>query len=239
VLPGCEAVFGLFFYFFRIQLLPRFEKNTIFALRNNKVTYSTLKRGDFSIMVSKQKNERPCRSTAWSLHPLIFQALVAGVVLLAACTVVDARTLICESMGGKPQFCPTDTRGGVRLSRQFSKSGCYEGETWGYDRYGIWVDRGCRAKFEIGDYRPDRYGGGHYDRRYTPRDDYQRRRTPQTIICESLGNRQNYCRAPLHRGQVNIVRQLSKTQCRYGDNWGWDRGGIWVRGGCRAVFSIQ
>jgi hypothetical protein len=23
-----------------------------------------------------------------------------------------------------------------------------------------------------------------------------------------------------------------------GENWGWDRGGIWVKKGCRAVFSI-
>jgi hypothetical protein len=34
-----------------------------------------------------------------------------------------------------------------------------EGRTWGFDRNGIWVDRGCRADFEVG-YSSGSSGGG-------------------------------------------------------------------------------
>jgi Protein of unknown function (DUF3011) len=38
----------------------------------------------------------------------------------------------------------------VRLVRQRSDTDCILGRTWGYDPRGIWVDRGCRADFEVG-----------------------------------------------------------------------------------------
>jgi len=39
------------------------------------------------------------------------------------------------------------TSRGVRLTNQRSGSPCVQGQTWGYDGRGIWVDRGCRADF--------------------------------------------------------------------------------------------
>ncbi len=38
------------------------------------------------------------------------------------------------------------------------------------------------------------------------------------------------------RGNVEIVRQLSRTRCEEGKNWGLARHSVWVNGGCRAVF---
>jgi hypothetical protein len=58
--------------------------------------------------------------------------------------------IYCASDDGRRTICPTDTRGGVRVVRQVSGSPCDFGRTWGYDRRGIWVDRGCRADFQIG-----------------------------------------------------------------------------------------
>ena len=58
--------------------------------------------------------------------------------------------LSCSSDDGRRNYCNTDTRGGVRLVRQRSDARCSEGYSWGYDRRGIWVDRGCRADFEVG-----------------------------------------------------------------------------------------
>ena len=58
--------------------------------------------------------------------------------------------MTCSSDDGRRRYCDTDTRGGVRLSRQISGSPCRQGETWGFDRRGVWVDRGCRAEFEVG-----------------------------------------------------------------------------------------
>ena len=45
---------------------------------------------------------------------------------------------------------PGQYRGGVRLIRQRSDADCIYSRTWGYDRSRIWVDRGCRADFEVG-----------------------------------------------------------------------------------------
>ncbi|MBK7600121.1 MAG: DUF3011 domain-containing protein [Acidobacteria bacterium] len=39
---------------------------------------------------------------------------------------------------------------GVQLVRQRSDAACIQGRTWGFDRRRIWVDRGCRADFIVG-----------------------------------------------------------------------------------------
>ena len=57
--------------------------------------------------------------------------------------------LTCSSDDGRRHLCRADTSGKVRLTRQISGSPCRLDETWGYDRNGIWVDRGCRAEFEV------------------------------------------------------------------------------------------
>jgi Protein of unknown function (DUF3011) len=49
--------------------------------------------------------------------------------------------------------CRVNTSGGVRLVRQRGDADCIYNRTWGYDRGGIWVDRGCRADFEVGNVR--------------------------------------------------------------------------------------
>lgn len=37
----------------------------------------------------------------------------------------------------------------VTLQRQFSKTSCRPGKTWGYQDGNLWVDKGCRAVFAI------------------------------------------------------------------------------------------
>ena len=37
-------------------------------------------------------------------------------------------------------------------------------------------------------------------------------------------------------GGVRISRQISNTPCQRGRNWNFDRGGVWVKDGCRAEF---
>lgn len=55
----------------------------------------------------------------------------------------------CSSEDGRRKYCPVDTSRGVVLVKQRSGSSCRQGSTWGYDRRGIWVDRGCRADFQV------------------------------------------------------------------------------------------
>jgi Protein of unknown function (DUF3011) len=55
----------------------------------------------------------------------------------------------CESYDQQQAYCALPFRGRVRLVNQLSRAQCREGFSWGYDRRGIWVSRGCRAEFEV------------------------------------------------------------------------------------------
>ena len=54
----------------------------------------------------------------------------------------------CASFDGRKNYCDADTQGAkVQLTRQIGMAPCMEGSTWGYDRRGVWVDRGCNGEF--------------------------------------------------------------------------------------------
>jgi hypothetical protein len=134
-------------------------------------------------------------------------------------------TLICES-GGHRRRCDAFVPYGVIMQRQLGHNDCIRGESWGYDREGIWVDRGCRAEFYIeGD---DRHDGDRHD---ADRD----RRRGQTVVCESRGDRTELCEADTRHG-VELSRQLSGADCVFRRTWGYNDRGIWVKDGCRAEF---
>lgn len=57
-----------------------------------------------------------------------------------------------------------------------------------------------------------------------------------TVRCESGGALKRCPAAGSWRG-ARLVHQLSQTACIEGRNWGFDRGAIWVDGGCRGVFE--
>lgn len=60
------------------------------------------------------------------------------------------KTLRCESNDEGYKFCAAD--GSVRrarMVRQLSGSACTETKTWGWKSDGVWVDKGCRAEFEV------------------------------------------------------------------------------------------
>ena len=61
----------------------------------------------------------------------------------------STQTLTCSSDDGKRHWCGNSTNGRVRLVRQISGSPCTEGYSWGTQPGSVWVDRGCRADFEI------------------------------------------------------------------------------------------
>jgi hypothetical protein len=55
----------------------------------------------------------------------------------------------CESDDEDYRFCPIANVRSARLVRQISGSPCTETQSWGWRNDGIWVDRGCRAEFEV------------------------------------------------------------------------------------------
>jgi hypothetical protein len=159
----------------------------------------------------------------------------------------------CSSNDGRNRLCSVDTRGGVRMVRQESRSPCIQGRSWGYDRRGIWVSNGCRARFQIGGgngYRQSGYDRGYdnrgYDNRGYDNRGYDNRRYansgygrgPQVVRCESHDERQRFCRVPGGLREAQIARRLSDTRCQLNYNWGYQRDGIWVDRGCRAEFRV-
>jgi hypothetical protein len=148
------------------------------------------------------------------------RAAVAAAALLLASPCVAAGTVKVESRNLERTYKRTSTRGGVRLSRQLSREACVEGVSWGFDRDGIWVDKGCRAEFETGD----------------PADAYAPA-TGRVVTIESYDGQREY-RHVSTRGGVRLRRQRSRDACVQGVSWGFDRNGIWVDKGCRAEFEI-
>lgn len=61
----------------------------------------------------------------------------------------------------------------------------------------------------------------------------------QTVIrCESQNEGYRHCPINLGRQEVQLQRQLSKSDCRLNETWGYDNRGIWVDRGCRAEFAL-
>lgn len=128
----------------------------------------------------------------------------------------------CESKSAARTHCPVSTREGVALVRQLSKSACIQHSTWGYDRNGVWVSQGCRAEFRAGD-----------EEKVAAAADPG----PQSVRCESDRGRERRCEVGVWKG-AQLTKQLSKTPCVEGHNWGWDQRGVWVSRGCRAEFVV-
>lgn len=107
-------------------------------------------------------------------------------------------------------------RGYVRLVRQVSSSSCIEGSSWGYNSWSgnIWVDRGCRADFEVMENSNDSL----------------------LVTCESNNYQYNRCGSGAYIGRAELESQYSNAPCVYGSSWGYDSQSIWVSNGCRAVF---
>lgn len=167
-----------------------------------------------------------------------------GLIGLAALTVAarpaiaqqqQDQVITCSSDDGGRHYCQADVRGGVSLGRQHSGSPCVQGSTWGYDRRGVWVDRGCRADFVI-EAANGREGYGNNARRDD--DDDNNRRQGRTVTCSSDDGHRHYCSADTRRG-VQLTRQRSGSACTEGSTWGYDRRGIWVDRGCRADFMVR
>ncbi|MBU8974722.1 DUF3011 domain-containing protein [Lysobacter sp. MMG2] len=147
----------------------------------------------------------------------------------------DGRTVRCDSNDNRYRQCAIDGRG-ARLVRQYSKSPCVEGRSWGVGRGFVWVNDGCRAEFASGSGWGGGNGGGwgggdgggHGGGWNNP---------GQTLYCGSDDNRPRRCNVTVRR-DARLVRQASKAACVEGRSWGWDNNGVWVSNGCRGDFQV-
>jgi Protein of unknown function (DUF3011) len=155
-----------------------------------------------------------------------------------------AQNFNCESQNQRTVYCRVDRGRDVRFLRQNSRAACIEGQTWGWDRGGVWVSGGCRAEFAVGQ-RRDGWGSGWNGNGWNSdgwnddgwNDDRDGSSRNGLVRCESSDARGGYCRADTSRG-VRLANQFSRAQCVEGQSWGYDRGGIWVSHGCRAEFLL-
>ena len=148
-----------------------------------------------------------------------FVSAASKVSLASPAPAPQGFTLPCSSDDMRRHWCQADTRGGVELVKQRSDAKCIFDRTWGYDERGIWVDRGCRADFQVGGTEFKGWGQ-EYD-----------------VYCSSDDMNLNWCPADSRFG-VRLARQRSQASCVLGQSWGYGRRGIWVDHGCRADFRV-
>jgi hypothetical protein len=168
------------------------------------------------------------KNLTWLILLLGIQCLCSGssrAWAQSGITQQNGRQVTCASDDMKRHLCRVDTSRGVQMINQRSGSPCIQGQTWGYSRSGIWVDRGCRADFYLGSgYRPGGPGPGPGGPGYGA-----------TITCSSNNGKRNYCPANTSRG-VKLTNQRSGSPCIQGQTWGYYGRGSWVDRGCRADF---
>lgn len=147
------------------------------------------------------------------------------------------RAVRCESINGKFNRCDMPWRD-AELVKQESKGACIRGQSWGVDRRGLWVDRGCRGLFGPAWHgRPDYGPPGYRPGGWRPGPGWDR---PIRLQCDSNKNRYQMCMVDVgHRGHVELVRRMSDARCTQGYSWGWNRAGVWVDHGCRAQFVVD
>lgn len=123
----------------------------------------------------------------------------------------------CESNDGRRKSCGKDLYGNADLVRQLSDKSCTEGSSWGLRGGSIWVDKGCRGVFRVGE------SGGRY-----------------STTCGSENGRRQSCPWDSKRGKPVLLEKLSQSACTEGRSWGYDKKqGLWVDEGCRARFGLR
>ncbi len=185
-------------------------------------------RTSFGVRLARQRSSAPCvfgRSWGYNRRGIwVDQGCRADFDLgSGGDTTAPLQTVSCSSDDMRRHDCRADTSSGVRLARQRSDSDCIYGATWGYDDRGIWVDRGCRADFEIGGGDND---GDSDDQQFSVR-----------VYCSSDDLHRRFCYTGRH-GAVRLIKIHSEADCAEGRSWGHEPRGIWVDHGCRADFEV-
>ena len=156
---------------------------------------------------------------AW--HAIV--AVLGAALLLGSPATASAARISCESRDYHRNYCPTGSISSARLVVQQSRSACIQGQSWGYDRNGIWVTRGCSGEFEYRWAKEPRPGPG----------------PGRQILCESQNYKQQFCPSDRRIARAWLVEQRSRSECVQGRTWGYQDRGIWVSAGCSGLFAVD
>ena len=135
-------------------------------------------------------------------------------------TAPDSFQFTCASKDERYRECQLPIDGRARLVKKKSDAPCREGQSWGQRGDRVWVDDGCRAKFEVVRYGGGGGGGG----------------SGNTIDCRSTGNRYTEC--SIRQGREGRLMRDYTGRCRKDSTWGTRPGVIWVTNGCQGRFEI-
>lgn len=115
----------------------------------------------------------------------------------------------CASVEGKYRECQTPIDGPVRLVKTHSDARCEKGKSWGQRGDRVWVDHGCRAKFEV-------TGGGGWGPEFEQAEQACREKAKQhglsEIDAETAKREGSYLRVAL-KGRMK--GQARTAECRY------------------------
>jgi hypothetical protein len=133
----------------------------------------------------------------------------------------NAMEFVCASVDSRYRECQLPVNGRARLVKKLSDARCVEGQSWGQQRDRVWVNNGCRARFEVTRSGGGGGGGGG---------------TAGTIQCNSDNQRYRECQiGPGYTAR--LVREHSNRRCQRDSTWGTRNGIVWVTAGCRAEFQ--
>jgi Protein of unknown function (DUF3011) len=168
----------------------------------------------------------------WVVLFMAFSMSASRSLAQSGITQQNGRQVTCASDDGKRHLCRVDTSRGVQMTNQRSGSPCTQGQTWGYTRQGIWVDRGCRADFVL------RGGGGPGSQPGPQPGGGGPGYGKVTVTCSSNNGQRNFCPANTSGG-VQLATKRSGSPCVQGRTWGFNERSIWVDRGCRADFLVR
>jgi hypothetical protein len=148
---------------------------------------------------------------------------IVAVPVTAPAQALGTQVITCESYNHGLRECRIPAGSRVRILAQLSAAECRENVSWGVDRDHIWVDRGCRARFELTSWRRGRAGGLYgTGGRVVIRTPVRGRRALHGV----LGRAQAACFRRAQAARVRVVRV---------SDWSHERRGVvradmWVRG---------
>ena len=155
------------------------------------------------------------------------KTIIALSVLMVSCFTGSAYAaqVTCASTDGKYRECPLDGSGDIVMKTQLSKTNCTKNQTWGETANGVYVKGGCRAIFETMSMGPQKNYGNNAGNTSSGQ-----------VTCASSGGEYKECTLS-GSGDIVMKQQLSKTACIKNQTWGETGDGVYVKGGCRAIFG--
>lgn len=121
----------------------------------------------------------------------------------------------CDGRHQQKTHCPADTNAGVMIESE--EPDCQFDSTWGFDQNSVWVDERCETSFRVA------VGPAQ----------------GRAIRCDWVEDGPRRFCALDTRGGVTLEQSVGVSACVFGSSWGLADGGVWVDGGCSALFRAD